>query len=347
MTSSATDLAAHIKLGWNAGNTLEASGGETAWGNPRITQALMNKVKALGFEAVRLPCAWDQYADKKTAKISETWLKRVKEVVQYCMNANLYVLLNIHWDEGWLERHVDAASKDAVVPKQKAFWEQIATTLRDFDQRLMFASANEPDANSAAQADILLAYHQTFVDAVRSTGGKNAYRTLVVQAPNTNIDEAVSLWKKMPTDTASNRMMLEVHFYSPFQFALLESDQSWGKMFYYWGKGHQSAIEPDRNATHSDETYIDDQMLVMKQQFVSKGIPVILGEYGCMRRTTPKDLPTHNAAVTYWMKYVTQQAVANGLMPFVWDVGSIIKRDTLTVSDQPSLDAILEGAGKK
>ncbi|MEO7690952.1 MAG: glycoside hydrolase family 5 protein, partial [Sphingomonas sp.] len=188
MTSSATDLAAHIKLGWNAGNTLEASGGETAWGNPRITQALMNKVKALGFDAVRLPCAWDQYADKKTAKISETWLKRVKEVVQYCMNANLYVLLNIHWDGGWLETHINAASKDAVAQKQKAFWEQIATTLRDFDERLMFASANEPSADKADQIPALLAYHQTFIDAVRSTGGKNAHRVLVIQGPSTDTE---------------------------------------------------------------------------------------------------------------------------------------------------------------
>ncbi|MEO6216870.1 MAG: glycoside hydrolase family 5 protein [Sphingomonas sp.] len=347
MTSTATDLAAHIKLGWNAGNTLEASGGETAWGNPLITQALMNKVKALGFEAVRLPCSWDQYADKTTAKISDTWLKRVKEVVQYCMNANLYVLLNIHWDGGWLETHVNAASKDAVVQKQKAFWEQIATTLRDFDERLMFASANEPSVDKADQIPALLAYHQTFIDAVRSTGGKNAHRVLVIQGPSTDTEKTVSLWTTMPADTAANRLMFEVHFYSPFQFALLDSDQSWGKMFYYWGKDHHSAIEPDRDATHSEEAFVDKQMLSMKQQFVSKGIPVILGEYACMRRTAPKDLPTHNAAVTYWMKYVTQQALANGLLPFLWDAGGYIKRDTLTVSDQASLDAILEAAGKK
>jgi hypothetical protein len=150
----------------------------------------------------------------------------------------------------------------------------------------------------------------------------------------------------MPTDTVANRLMFEVHFYSPFQFALLESDQSWGKMFYYWGKDTQSTIESDRNATHSDETYVDQQMLAMKQKFVDNGIPVILGEYGCIRRTTPLDLATHNAAVTYWMKYVTQRAVANGVMPFVWDIGTIIDRHTLGAADQASLDAVLEGAGK-
>jgi len=156
MTSTAVDISGRIKLGWNAGNTLEAVGvaGETSWGNPMITQAQIDKIKALGFDAVRLPCSWDQYSDKTTAKITDTWLNRVKDIVQYCMNANLYVLLNIHWDGGWLETHVDAASKDAVNAKQKAFWEQIATHLRDFDERLMFASANEPNADTQAKADI-------------------------------------------------------------------------------------------------------------------------------------------------------------------------------------------------
>lgn len=346
MTSTAMDISRHIKLGWNAGNTLEAIGGETAWGNPAITQDLINKIKALGFDAVRLPCAWDQNADPTTAKISDAWLNRVKDVVQYCMNADLYVMLNIHWDGGWLERHVDTANKDAVIPKQKAFWEQIATKLRDFDERLMFASANEPSVDTAAQMDALLAYHQTFIDAVRSTGGKNAHRVLIVQGPGTDTEKTVSFWKTMPVDTVASRLMFEVHFYSPFQFALLDSDQSWGKMFYYWGKDHHSMIEPDRNATHSDEAFVDQQMLAMKQRFVDAGIPVILGEYGCIRRTNPKDLPTHNAAVTYWMKYVTQRALANGIMPFVFDAGTIIDRRTLGAVDQASLDALLEGAGK-
>jgi len=347
MTSTAVDISGHIKLGWNAGNTLEASGSETGWGNPLLTQALMTKIKALGFDAVRLPCSWDQYSDKTTAKITDTWLNRVKDVVQYCINADLYVLLNIHWDGGWLENHVDDADKAAVNAKQKAFWEQIATQMRDFDERLMFASANEPNADTAAKADVLLSYHQTFIDAVRSTGGKNAYRTLVVQAPNTSTDLAASLWKKMPTDTATNRLMLEVHYYDPAQFTILSEDASWGKMFYYWGKDNHSTIEPDRNATWGEEDTIDQQMLSVKQHFTGVGIPVILGEFGCGRRTTPKDMPKHNASVTHWNKYVAQQALANGAMPFLWDTGGIIDRNSLAVKDQATLDGLLEAAGKK
>lgn len=348
MTSTAVQIADRIKLGWNAGNTLEASGGETNWGNPMITQALIDKVKELGFDAVRLPCSWDQYADQTTAKISDSWLNRVKDVVQYCINADLYVLLNIHWDGGWLENHVDAVNKDAVVAKQKAFWEQIATHLRGFDERLMFASANEPNADDAAEADILLTYHQTFIDAVRATGGKNAYRVLVVQAPNTSTELAVSLWKKEPVDPAVNRLMLEAHNYTPYQFTALSEDASWGKMFYYWGKDHHSTIEPDRNSTWGEEDYVDQQMTAMKEHFTSLGIPVLMGEYGAFRRGSgPLDMATHNASVTHWMKYVTQQAIANGVLPFVWDTGGLIDRRALTVNDPDSLNAMLEAAGKK
>lgn len=347
MTSTAAEIAAKIKLAINIGNTMEAIGGETAWGNPLITQALVNKYKALGFDAIRLPCAWDQYADKTTAKISSTWLDRVKTVVQYCMNADLYVVLNIHWDGGWLEKHIDAASKDAVNARQKAFWEQIATHLRDFDERLIFASANEPDAGTEANTKILLSYHQTFIDAVRATGGRNAYRTLVVQAPQTNTELAVSMWPGMPTDTTTNRLMFEVHYYAPSQFMIIDKDASWGKMFYYWGRDNHSTIEPDRNATHSEEPYVDQQMLAMKTHFIDKGIPVIIGEYGAWRKTQPLDMPKHNASVDFWNRYVTQQARANGAVPFFWDTGALIDRTTLAVKDQAMLDALLIGAGKK
>lgn len=347
MTSTAAQISAKIKLGINIGNTMEAIGGETVWGNPLITQALVDKYKALGFDAIRLPCAWDGYANQTTAQISATWLDRVKTVVQYCINADLYVVLNIHWDGGWLEKHIDAASKDAVNAKQKAFWEQIATHLRDFDERLIFASANEPDASTAPNTTVLVSYHQTFIDAVRSTGGRNAYRTLIVQSPQTNTELAVSIWPGMPTDTAANRLMFEVHYYAPSQFMIINKDESWGKMFYYWGSGNHSTIEPDRNSTHSEEPYVDQQMLAMKTNFVDKGVPVIIGEYGAWRKTQPLDMAKHNASVDFWNKYVTQKALANGAAPFFWDTGGLIDRTTLAVKDQAMLDALLIGAGKK
>lgn len=197
---TAGEVAAKFKLGLNIGNTMEATGGETFWGNPMITRAFVDKAKAAGFDAIRLPCAWNQYADQGTAQIKASWLDRVREVVQYCIDANMYVLLNIHWDGGWLENNVTVDKRDAVNAKQKAFWEQIAAHMRDFDQRLIFASANEPNCESPEQMEVLYSYHQTFIDAVRSTGGRNAYRVLVLQLPNVNMDLSKKLWTRMPTD---------------------------------------------------------------------------------------------------------------------------------------------------
>lgn len=348
---TAAAVAAKFKLGLNIGNTLEAIGGETSWGNPLITQAFVDKAKASGFDAIRLPCSWDQYSNQATAKIQDSWLNRVKEVVQYCINANMYVMLNIHWDGGWLENNIDPAKKDAVIAKQKAFWEQIATHFRDFDERLMFASANEPNADDATKMAILFDYHQTCINAVRSTGGRNAYRVIILQLPNTNIDLANTLWNKMPTDSVPDRLMVEPHFYSPPNFAILTEDASWGKMFFYWGKDFHSTIEPDRNATWGEEDHVDQQMQLANQLFASKGIPVMLGEYAAPRRTNPanvipRDLDLHLASRAHWMEYVTKKALENGIKPFYWDVGSLINRATLAVTDQQGLDALLKGAGK-
>ncbi|MGO4292327.1 cellulase family glycosylhydrolase [Chitinophaga sp. RAB17] len=349
MGSNAVQLAAKFNLGWNIGNTLEAIGGETAWGNPLITESYIKAVKQQGFNAIRLPCSWNQFSDKATAKIQDDWLNRVKQVVQYCVNNDMYVLLNIHWDGGWLENNISKLKQDSVNAKQKAFWEQIATKMRDFDEHLMFASANEPAADIQEQTDVLAGYHQTFVNAVRSTGGRNSYRVLVLQGPSTNIEKSYEQMNTLPTDIVKDRLMVEVHYYSPAQFCILtDGDASWGKMFYYWGTGHHSTIEPDRNATWGEESDVDKSFRLMKTKFTDKQIPVLLGEYGTYRRGNskyvPKDLATHNDAVDYWLTYVTRQAIANGVKPFYWDTGGALDRRNNTVRDQRTLDALRAGS---
>lgn len=353
MSSNAAQLAAKIKLGWNIGNTMEATGGETAWGNPKVTKALIDAVKANGFNAIRIPCSWNQYLENSaTAKIKADWLNRVKEVVQYCVDNDMYVLVNIHWDGGWLENNITEAKKEENNAKQKAFWEQIATQLRGFDEHLLFASANEPAVEDATQMAVLTSYHQTFIDAVRSTGGKNAYRTLVVQGPSTDIDKTNKLMLTLPTDIANSRMMVEVHYYSPWNFAGLTKDESWGKMFYYWGANYHSATDTERNANWGEEADLEKNFKLMKTQFVDKGIPVLLGEFGAIRRTTLTGdaLTLHLASRAYYLKTVVQQAKANGLLPFYWDEGSmgdggfgIFDRSNNTVFDTQALTALKEG----
>lgn len=353
MSSSAVQLAAKIKLGWNMGNSLEAIGGETAWGNPKATKALIDLVKANGFNAIRIPCSFDQYlANAATAKIKEDWLARVKEVVHYAIDNDMYVIVNIHWDGGWLENNCTEAAKSATNAKQKAYWEQIATYLRGFDEHLIFASANEPKVANATEMAVLTTYHQTFIDAVRSTGGKNAYRTLVVQGPDTDIEKTNKLMLTLPTDKVANRMMMEVHYYTPYQFTLMDKDADWGKMFYYWGANTRSTTDTERNPTWGEEADLAKLFKSMKTQFVDKGIPVILGEFGAIRRTnlTGNNLSLHLASRAYYLKVVVQQAKANGMVPFYWDEGNIgsngfgiFNRFNTSVADSQALNGLLDG----
>lgn len=351
MSSNAVELAAKMKLGWNIGNTFEASGGETGWGSPVITEDYIKFVKQSGFNAIRIPCAWNWYHvdNKATAHIDTKWMSRVKEVVGYCVNNDIYVLLNIHWDGGWLENNITKVKRDSVSAKQKALWEQIATSMRDFDEHLLFASANEPAADNAEEMEVLALYHQTFINAVRSTGGRNSYRVLVLQGPSTSMTLTPELMSTLPKDQVANRLMVEVHNYTPAQFCFLSEDASWGKMAYYWGKDHQSAIEPDRNFKEEadwdwgNENGQLNGFKLVKEKFVDKGIPVLMGEYGAYRRNTPKDLTVHNDAVDYWITFVTKQAKANGIVPFWWDTGGALDRTNYTVKDQRTIDAIIAG----
>jgi aryl-phospho-beta-D-glucosidase BglC (GH1 family) len=353
MSSTAAEIAAKINLGWNIGNSLEATGGETAWGNPKVTKALIDVVKQGGFNAIRIPASWNQYLiNPATAQIKTEWLARVKEVIQYCVDNDMYVLVNIHWDGGWLENNVTEAKQIENNAKQKAFWEQLATQFRDFDEHLLFASANEPNVEDAAQMAVLKSYHQTFIDAVRATGGKNAYRTLVVQGPSTDIEKTNSLMTTLPTDTANDRMMVEVHYYTPWQFSGMEADESWGKMAYYWGADFHSTTDATRNATWGEEADLDAFFLLMKNQFVNHGLPVILGEFGAIRRTTltGDNLQLHLNSRAFYLKYVVKRAKANGILPFYWDEGNIgnngfgiYNRTNNTVFDQQALTALQEG----
>ena len=352
MSSTAVQLAAKMKLGWNIGNTMEATGGETAWGNPKVTKALIDLVKANGFNAIRIPCSWNQYlANSATAQIKTDWLNRVKEVVQYCVDNDMYVIVNVHWDGGWLEKNITEAKKVETNAKQKAFWEQIATHLRGFDEHLLFASANEPDVATEAEMAVLTSYHQTFIDAVRSTGGKNAYRNLIVQGPSTDIEKTNKWMLTLPTDNIANRMMVEVHFY-PYQFTLMNEDADWGKAFYYWGAGNHSTTDTAHNATYGEETDLSKLFLSMKTQFVDKGIPVILGEFGAIRRSnlTGDALALHLKSRADFYTFVVKQSKANGLVPFYWDAGnlgvntmSLFDRSNNTVFDSQALTGLQDG----
>lgn len=349
----ASEIAAKMTIGWNIGNSLEVPSGETGWGNPRVSQFLIDSVKRAGFNTIRIPCAWNSHANQSTLEIDKNFLYRVSEVVDYCYNNEMYVIINCHWDGGWLENNVTEDKKESVNTKQKAYWTQIAEYFKDYDEHLLFASANEPNVENAAQMAVLLSYHQTFIDAVRATGGNNSSRVLVIQGPSTDIDKTNKLMSTLPIDQIENRLMAEIHYYTPWNFCGLEQDASWGKMFYFWGKDYHSSTNTARNANWGEESALETYFKSMKTKFVDIGIPVILGEYGAIKRTslTGGDLTLHLASREFYFKYVTNAAIRYGMIPVYWDNGhngnngfALFNRTNGAVVDQGALDAIIEGA---
>lgn len=319
----ASEFVKGMNVGWNVGNSLEAGFGEgyafvpneTGWGNPKISQQLIDSVKAAGFNAIRLPVAWNNFSDASTMTIRKEWLDRVEEVVKYALGRDMYVVMNEHWDGGWLEP--TNAAKAQATKQLAAIWKQVAVRFRNYNDRLIFAGTNEVmkkgdyGTPTAELVEVQLSYLQTFVTAVRSTGGRNAYRYLAVQSFNTNIDHAVSFFK-LPADPAANRLILEVHYYDPYEFTLDEASPT----ITQWG----AAGDPSKKAKwNSDETHATAQFNKMKTNFIDKGVPVILGEYGAMLKGSSDNPPFRLA----WNQYITQAAKAAGMIPFFWDNGVV------------------------
>jgi len=310
---TSVELTKLMGVGWNVGNSLDAVGGETNWGNPLITQQLIDSVKAAGFKTIRLPVAWSKFSNEQNFVIQSAWMDRVEQVVNYALKADMYVVMNIHWDGGWMQP--TAAQQTYVNNRLSIMWSQIATRFGNYDDRLLFAGTNEVMVDgdygtpTAEYYTVQNSFNQTFVNTVRATGGKNATRHLVVQGFNTNIDHTVN-FAKIPTDTVSNRLMMEVHYYDPYNFTLNTSSN-----ITQWGK---NATNPSATETWANESYTDAQFQKMKTNFVDRGVGVILGEYGVVSRTNVAD---HEAYRVYWNEYITKSAYTRGLVPVYWDNG--------------------------
>ena len=342
---TAQQISGKMKIGWNLGNMLEATWvPRNSYNN--TTQTAIDSVKAAGFNTVRLPVAWFYHSDTITSKIDAAWLAHVKKIVDYCIKDSMYVIINAHWDKGWLENRVNTANKDIVNVRQQKYWTQIANYFKDYGDHLLFAGANEPNADDATEMAILLSYHQTFINAVRETGGKNSSRTLVIQGPSTDISNTDKYMKTLPKDQIENRLMVEVHYYTPWNFCGLNGDASWGKMFYYWGKGNHSTTEITRNATWGEESDMDKYLGMMKTKFIDKGIPVIIGEYGAFRRklSPPSDQALHNASIISYYRYFVNSATKKGMITYCWDTGGIFNFTTGKINDRDVLNAIMQGA---
>jgi hypothetical protein len=307
-------------------------------------------VKAAGINSVRLPCAWYHNSDKTTNIINADYLALVKSNVDYCINNSMYVMINIHWDEGWLENHVTVGDSASVNAMQKTYWTQIAEYFKDYDEHLLFACANEPNSQDDAEGRAVLEYYtQTFIKAVRATGGNNSSRTLIYQG---HPDYAT-----IPTDEIADRLIFEAHSY-PYQFALLDQDKlnPWCGgcgdtlyTIYYWGKAYQSQTDINHSSPYEEEAEIDNFFgTTLKNRFVDQGVPVILGEYGAWKRATlaaGADRALHDRSVEYFYYYMVKSALENGAIPFCWDTGSLFDRNTGAVPDRGIIKALMQGSG--
>lgn len=353
--------------GWNLGNQLESVTDnvpeETNWGNPVITEKLIQSVKAAGFKSIRIPVSYfAKIDDDKDYTIDSKWLDRVQEVVNYCIKNDLYAVINIHGDGyntidgGWLL--CNGKNQTEIKKKYKKVWKQIAERFKNYDEHLLFESMNEEFDGSYSEPNKeyyqnINDYNQIFVDTVRKTGDNNTKRWLIIPGWNTNIDYTAGDYGfKLPTDQyrdksidkEEQRIMISVHYYSPWDFCGGENC-----VITQWGN---EADDPSKTSTTCDETYMKNQLNLMKTTFADKGYPVFIGEYGSIDKTSYDSENEYYRA--YFARKLCQLSRKNGCIPMYWDNGyngvhgfGLFDRTTCEVTQPVIIDAIMEGFGQK
>ena len=324
---------------------------ETAWNNSTITQGTFTAVKAAGFNTVRIPISYLSYLqyDSSTEygySVNDSWMARIKEVVDMAISENLYVIINVHGDGynsvsgAWLL--CNSSDQTTIVRKYKALWQDVANTFKDYDEHLIFESMNEEfDGQNYTSYinsyyDNIMIYNQAFVDVVRATGSNNAKRWLMVPGWNTNINCTVDEYFNPPTDN-KNRIMISVHFYDPYNF----SHDAGSNNQYIW----------PANDEWADANYIKNQFKSVYTRYTKNGYPIVVGEFGCVDKSDSNS--SNQASRVLWTQTVVKYAATYGCVPVWWDNGAdfaIINRDAYTVKDsnaQGIIDAIKAGMAAK
>ena len=340
---TAAEAAREMGLGWNLGNTMEAyqasgcekitfewipvvndntpSDYETCWGAPVTTQAMIDGVRDAGFGTVRIPVFWgNMMKNDGTWTIDPAYIGRVKEIVDYCMNDDLYAVVNIHHFDEFIIRRNDLEESSKIF---RTLWTQIAEYFKDYPSKLVFEGYNEylggdrfdesGELVKQKKDDAYLStntLNQVFVDAVRATGGSNTERTLIISGYWTNIDNTTSKRFLIPTDKTADRLMVSVHY--------VDNAMYWMNQI-----GSQGWLD-----------YTDSQLALLDNAFGSKGIPVFLGE---TTSRYPKSNFAKDAIYTdssECLKIVLEKITEHGFVPVLWDVtGNFYSRDTCSIKD--------------
>lgn len=348
MNLSAQEWTREVVMGWNLGNSLESPINETDWGNPKTTKAMIEAVAEAGFNAIRIPVRWINHVNNTTdMRVDETWLARVKEIIDWCLEKDMYVIINTHHEE-WLDRNPYYTRQEENNRKLGALWTSIATYFRDYGERLIFAGTNETtvdwSAPTAEQQAVQNSYNQTFVDAVRATGGKNYYRNLVVQTFACSPYHGLNGFT-IPTDKVEGRLSVEFHYYDPYEYC-------GSCTYYYWGNAYK---DKGRILTSSTESTITNLFDRITNTWMKNGLGVVMGEYGVSNHYTENDKQTQQENMQYYLKCVVTEARQHGFAAFVWDNNAfnngpenfgIFKRwQNMAVGNTYFLKGITEGAG--
>ena len=307
---TALEFAAEMKLGWNLGNTFDAPGGETAWGNPVTTKELIDYVKELGFETIRIPISWGKHASPAPEyTIDETFLNRVDTVVNDALEAGLHVIINTHHDNEYYTPTPENSKR--AQEYLTAIWTQVGDHFREAPYTLIFETMNEPRvAGSAFEWNINLnnpdcvaaletvnQLNQCALDAIRATGGNNADRFVMITPYVASPAAATSATFQLPQDSAQDRLLLSLHSYSPYSFAL-------------------DIHSGDTDFGRKDEYEIKSILKSVNHRFVEKGIPVVFGEMGALDKSNPDDRYA-------WAKCFVSTAREYGIPCVWWDNGQI------------------------
>ena len=313
-----------LGLGWNLGNQLDAHAngvsGETLWGNPIVSQTLFDGVAQAGFKSIRIPITWmGHIGPAPDYTIEPAWLNRVAELVDYAEKAGLTTIINIHHDgansEYWLDiknAAINQSVNNKIEAELAAIWKQVAEKFADKGENLIFESMNEIHDggwgwgnnrnDGGKQYATFNHWQQVFVDAVRSAGGKNETRWLGIPAYCTNID--LGDYLVLPDDP-SNRLMVAVHCYEPYQYTLEANFSEWG---------HTGA---EGKKDKSDEKTLVGELDKAVAKWSSRGIPVYIGEFGCVRRSDSRAVNFRN----YYLKYYAKAATDRHIPIMYWDNG--------------------------
>lgn len=332
---SPMDLVKDMKIGWNLGNTLDSTSSkigvnvEMAWGNPKTTQEMIDAVIDQGFNVIRIPVSWGgQMGAAPAYNVLPAWMDRVQEVVDYAYNRGVYVIVNIH-HEDW--HFPSEENKDAAAEQLTALWTAIATRFRDYDEHLIFEGMNEPrkigtavEWNGGDQEgrDVVNYLDQVFVDAVRATGGNNTIRNLMVPGYAASSSDEALEGIVLPDD---EHLIVSVHAYTPYDFALNTAG---------------------RSTWDNDTRDIEHLMEKLDELFLSKGVPVIIGEFGAMNKD-------NEAERVEWAKYYVSKAREYGVPCVWWDNNSfdgdgenfgLFNRRELTFPYPDLLKALIDSA---